>query len=205
MYMPRAFNQTEQMAICDGLKAAGRQYFSAQGVVRTSVEQLTTAAGIAKGSFYKFYASKELLFFELLEESQNRIRSLYLSPSKKQAEKNRKSFEIITRKVFEEFCSDPFIHIMSKEHELLAITRKVPTGYLQRHQADDRAFIKELIDTWNAAPRPPSVDQIAACLTMLVLLGLKRDFVGERLLPHALESVVANLCDCFFVANHANN
>ena len=30
---------------------------------KTAVDQLTQAVGIAKGSFYKFYASKELLFF----------------------------------------------------------------------------------------------------------------------------------------------
>lgn len=34
---------------------------------KTSVDQLTRAVGIAKGSFYKFYESKEMLFFAVLE------------------------------------------------------------------------------------------------------------------------------------------
>lgn len=34
---------------------------------KTSVEQLTEAAGITKGSFYKFFPSKELLFFAVPE------------------------------------------------------------------------------------------------------------------------------------------
>ena len=33
------------------------------GMKKTSVDQLTKAVGIAKGSFYKFYESKEMLFF----------------------------------------------------------------------------------------------------------------------------------------------
>lgn len=37
------------------------------GMKKTSVEQLTRAVGIAKGSFYKFYKSKEILFFAVLE------------------------------------------------------------------------------------------------------------------------------------------
>lgn len=37
------------------------------GMRKTSVEQLTEAAGIAKCSFYKFFPSKELLFFAVLE------------------------------------------------------------------------------------------------------------------------------------------
>ena len=39
----------------------------ALGMKKTSVEQLTKAVGIAKGSFYKFYESKEVLFFAVLE------------------------------------------------------------------------------------------------------------------------------------------
>ena len=38
------------------------------GMRKTSVEQLTKAVGISKGSFYKFFDSKELLFFAVLED-----------------------------------------------------------------------------------------------------------------------------------------
>ena len=38
------------------------------GMKKTSVDQLTKAVGIAKGSFYKFYESKEMLFFAVLED-----------------------------------------------------------------------------------------------------------------------------------------
>lgn len=38
------------------------------GMRKTSVEQLAEAVGISKGSFYKFFDSKELLFFAVLED-----------------------------------------------------------------------------------------------------------------------------------------
>ena len=37
------------------------------GIRKTSVEQLTEAVGIAKGSFYTVFPSKDLLFFAVLE------------------------------------------------------------------------------------------------------------------------------------------
>ena len=43
------------------------------GMRKTSVEQLTEAVGISKGSFYKFFDSKELLFFAVLEDSPYRV------------------------------------------------------------------------------------------------------------------------------------
>lgn len=38
------------------------------GMKKTYVHQLTKAIGIAKGSFYKFFASKELLFLAFLKK-----------------------------------------------------------------------------------------------------------------------------------------
>lgn len=40
------------------------------GMRKTSVEQLTEAVGIAKGSFYKFFPSKEMVFFAAPESIQ---------------------------------------------------------------------------------------------------------------------------------------
>ena len=39
------------------------------GMKKTSVDQLTKAVGIAKGSFYKFYESKEMLFLRFWRAS----------------------------------------------------------------------------------------------------------------------------------------
>ena len=39
------------------------------GIRKTSVEQLTEAVGIAKGSFYTVFPSKDLLFFAVLENT----------------------------------------------------------------------------------------------------------------------------------------
>ena len=49
------------------------------GMRKTSVEQLAEAVGISKGSFYKFFDSKELLFFAVLEDIHTCL--LYTSPS----------------------------------------------------------------------------------------------------------------------------
>ena len=73
--MPRAFNDREERQIRARLRKDGRKLFAARGVLKTSIEEIARSAGIAKGSFYKFYGSKELLFFELLEETQNEIRA----------------------------------------------------------------------------------------------------------------------------------
>lgn len=52
--------------IRERLLSAGRELFSRYGLRKTTVEDITRAAGIAKGTFYLFFPSKEALYGEVL-------------------------------------------------------------------------------------------------------------------------------------------
>ena len=58
-----AFTDYETEQLRKALLKETRHCAVTLGMKKTSVEQLTKAVGIAKGSFYKFYESKEMLFF----------------------------------------------------------------------------------------------------------------------------------------------
>jgi AcrR family transcriptional regulator len=70
--MPRAFTADEATAIRAKLMAAGAESFARMGIRRTTVDELTRAAGISKGAFYSFFDTKESLFLALLEEHEIR-------------------------------------------------------------------------------------------------------------------------------------
>ena len=63
-----AFTEEQNEKIRNDLICEARHCGITIGMRKTSVEQLTNAAGISKGSFYKFFDSKELLFFAVLED-----------------------------------------------------------------------------------------------------------------------------------------
>ena len=63
-----AFSAEENAAIRETLLREARRCAVTLGLRKTSVEQLAEAVGISKGSFYKFFDSKELLFFAALED-----------------------------------------------------------------------------------------------------------------------------------------
>ena len=71
--MPMAFSAEENAAIRETLLREARRCAVTLGLRKTSVEQLTEAAGISKGLFYKYFASKELLFFEVLEDIHSEV------------------------------------------------------------------------------------------------------------------------------------
>jgi len=57
-----AFTDFETEQLRKALLKETRRCAVTLGMKKTSVDQLTKAVGIAKGSFYKFYESKEMLF-----------------------------------------------------------------------------------------------------------------------------------------------
>ncbi|MFC2099722.1 TetR/AcrR family transcriptional regulator [Candidatus Bipolaricaulota bacterium] len=63
--MPRAFTAVEKETIRSRLMAAGRTCFLRYGLKKTTIEDLVKPAGVAKASFYLFFASKEDLYVEL--------------------------------------------------------------------------------------------------------------------------------------------
>lgn len=56
--MPKKFTEQEREWIKHKLLTEGRRCFEVHGIKKTSVEELTKAAGIAQGSFYMFFDRK---------------------------------------------------------------------------------------------------------------------------------------------------
>lgn len=63
--MPNAFTEEESKRIRQELILAGMRLSKELGVQKMSVEKLTAAVGIAKGSFYLFFSSKEDFILEV--------------------------------------------------------------------------------------------------------------------------------------------
>lgn len=194
--MPRRFNPREETEIRSRLVVAARRSFTARGVARTTIEELARAAGIAKGSFYRFFASKELLFFELLEASQNRLREPLLVDVPDGAAARKTALRSRLHRLVADFAADPILAQAAQQDALSALRLRVPQDVLERHRKKDRRFLRRLISRWRvqgASPLP--VDRLAALVTLLVLTTLQRDFLGERLFPIARDDVVDLLCD----------
>lgn len=66
--MPRRFSEAEEQLITEQLRRAGRTIMGTRGVRKTTIDELARAAAISKGSFYRFYSSKEELALEILAE-----------------------------------------------------------------------------------------------------------------------------------------
>lgn len=198
--MPRPFDERERSAIRQRLRAVGREQFGTRGLRKTTIADLARAAGIAKGSFYLFFASKEDLFFQLLEEVQNELRGPMLEPDEVIDANPEPAFREFLRRMVDAFESHPILMVLTREDELAALMRRLPPAQLEEHSLDDQKFIQSLVERWQRSGRFRAADPeaVSALVTLMVLSALHRDFVGERLYPVVSEMMIDLLCRQFF-------
>lgn len=142
--MPTAFTEKEMEIIKQKLKEEALFCMKRYGIKHTNVEQLAQAAGISKGAFYKFYASKELLFFEIIEDLHSDWYTLALNTFEDNKDKsNKKIVEKILIVVFEYMVESSLMEVMEKELDVLL--RKLPQEIINNHYHDEAAHISQLI------------------------------------------------------------
>ena len=66
--MPVIFSEEQREQIRRQIKEQAKELFSQKSVRKTSVSELAESVGIAKGTFYHFYASKGALVAEIIDD-----------------------------------------------------------------------------------------------------------------------------------------
>ena len=141
--MPR-FSEREKERIYEKLREEGEKLFVQHGLRKVTVDELSQAAGIAKGTFYHFYESKEHLFmdinvkiqFKLWERMNTVLEENKVLPPKE-----------LTRKIFmtmAEFTHDyPLINMVDQD-TIEQLIRKLPQDVVEKHVREDSEFLRKL-------------------------------------------------------------
>lgn len=76
--MPVIFSEKKRQEISRKIKSTALQLFEEKGIRKTTVAELAQSVGIAKGTFYNFYATKGQLVAEIIDDfntaAQNELR-----------------------------------------------------------------------------------------------------------------------------------
>lgn len=194
--MPRAFSEPERGAIRAALLSHGLRLFSGQGLRKTSVEQLAAAAGISKGAFYLFFASKEELFFTLLEQYEARYKAALLEQIARADLAPRPRMAAMLERALAEWRADAlFTRFSRAEYELLL--RRLPPERVAAHLAADEAFAEEFAAAWAAQgvalAAPPRL--VAGLIRALFFVSLHEDDFGDGVFPAVIAALVAMLAE----------
>lgn len=193
--MPRKFDDNEKNRIHNKLLDAGYELFSQYGFKKTSVSDIAKASGIASGTFYSFYASKEELFFALMEQEEQRIQHSLLQQLHG-APMNKVAFIRFLKQSLQLIIDNPILKEVLLPEQLESIIRKVPTSQWEGNYAGDVEKLGPLIVEWQTrnvvrADLEPAL--IVNLIRSLVLLSLQKKAIGEELFSDTFEHLATSV------------
>ncbi len=189
--MPRAFSERERELIQERLRAAGRDAFRAQGLRRTSVEELARAAGISKGAFYLFYPSKEALFFDVLERFEAAMRERLLREVDG-APRDGPRLLLTTALSLRE--AEPLLERLAVE-DAAYLLRTIPEEQARELLQGDVAFVAEVVERLGRAGVRIGAEPVvlAGLLRALFFVSLHREEIGAAVYPAVANLLVERL------------
>jgi AcrR family transcriptional regulator len=189
--MAKAFTQSDKDQIRHSLLQKGREYFIKYSLKKTSVDELAKAVGIAKGSFYKFFDSKEALFMAIHEESEEKFRTdlmQKLNETKEPVDKLRLFFKS-SFLILEE---DPLLRVVFGKGEYENLSGLITSEQYQEHYSHNIVFMGELIRQWQEQGIVKQIDaEVASNLIASVFfIYLQKETIGEKMYARVTDMMV---------------
>lgn len=182
---------TEQRKhIHETLLTQSKELFIQYGFSKTSIDDIVNACGIAKGSFYSYYPSKEELFYAVLrreEEIKNKIITEVMSESLPPKELLIRFFDISFKAIEE----NAFLQNLYQRGEYEKIVKKLPKKLIDDHAKEDLesslGFVKFLQEKGVAEDDP---EVLIGLFRLMMLLPLHREEIGERVFGKTVKKMI---------------
>ena len=173
---------------------AGLKHFERHGVRSARIEDMCHDVGIAKGSFYAFFPSKEELFMTIVEarERQHMDDMFAFIAAEKGTERDRAGgfFDLIRRKLE----TDPVLNLVLRHGEVAHLVRKLGPARFEASQRRDRDFAESAVKRWrDAGGSPVEPGDLLGLMTIALTLATQR----ENMSRDQYESTAALLRELF--------
>ncbi len=196
--MPRAFTEVERDAIRAKLLQAGRDCFLRYGLKKTTIEDLTRPAGIAKASFYLFFDNKERLFIEVFLEEIPAMMERLMAASFGTTDDAREALILLMRAIVREMERNEISRILlDNPAEIEPIASAMDYEEILRRVAVSFAPIVEAIAQAQARGEIIDADpfQIVYSLGLVKLLAFNREHIPDALYEAMVELAPRILAD----------
>jgi len=189
--MPR-FTEAEKEHIRHLLLTKGRELFSRYGLAKTSIDDIVQVCGIGKGTFYKFFSSKEELFYVILHQEEagreqllsQLLRDEKLSPKERIAAFFRKAFQLADE--------NPFLRFLFEDGEYERLIRKLPRHLVESASRDNldkgKEVIAALMDRGILRKDDPEI--VAGVMQAVLMLRMHKEKLGEERFPLIMERMI---------------
>lgn len=192
--MPRGFTDQEKERIHVALMERGKALFETYGLRKTTVDELAVAAGISKGAFYRFFDSKEALFFAILRAAEAEVHQQLLPTQAIADVSGVEHFRSMLTRVLALWRSTPLFARVGNE-EYAQLVRALPPETVQAHLADDAAFAHTFVAHWRQAgvPIAAAPEVVSELIRALFFVSLHEAEFRAGVFPQVMDALITGI------------
>ncbi len=187
--MPKALSEKEKSIIRERLLTEAEESLKIYGVRKTTVDQLVSRVNIPKGTFYLFYNSKELLFYELFRKKHDEIQKSFLQ--KIESIKNNISAFVLAELIFTTYkeLDNSFLFKFITNGDLELVLRKLSSQELENHIEQDNLMMEGLL---KIIPHmnPTKLEEYSGALRIAFISSLHKKEIGKDIFDNALKLTI---------------
>lgn len=178
--MPKAFDEKEREAIKERLVKEGRVLFERYGLKKTNVAEISDASGIAKGSFYNFYSSKEELFIDVMDAFEAEFQTELIARISRQNLGRKEMLKELLSLMFTMQRENAIMAYAMNEEQMSEIFSKIPDEKMQRFIDRDVNLVQQLTGLLGDGfeKYPPEV--LSGLFRALFSLNLQKRMIGTE-------------------------
>jgi len=105
------FSDKKRAELREKIQKTSLVLFSKYGIKKTTIDDVVKATGVAKGTFYLFYSSKEELIFELIKKGYS-PRNEFLQNLQSANSMDTKTFKEAFRIMIKELAENPLLPML---------------------------------------------------------------------------------------------
>ncbi|MGE7943851.1 TetR/AcrR family transcriptional regulator [Lysinibacillus xylanilyticus] len=180
----------QRKQIHETLLSKSKELFIQYGFSKTSIDDIVNACGIAKGSFYSYYPTKEELFYAVLrreEEIKNNIIAEVMSESLPPKELLMRFFDISFKAIEE----NEFFQSLYQRGEYERIVKRLPKELIDDHAKEDLEsslqFV-EFLQEKGVTEEDPEI--LIGLFRIMMLLPLHRQEIGEQTFLKTIKKMI---------------
>lgn len=195
--MARGFNEHERQVITQALIEQGRKLFRKFGFQKTSIHEMTKKVGIAQGTFYKFFRSKEELYFTILEMEEQKLREHLMNMNVHGDVPPKAAFKQMLQEMIHAIETNPLIRELYAGSTMKDMMRRLPPHVLETHFTKDSEALEALIEKWKSLGVHVKEDPalVSGVLRSLFLLPLRKEEIGAAVYRDTVDLLISLIAD----------
>jgi AcrR family transcriptional regulator len=191
--LPKTFSEHERLAIKTKLKEEGKTCLSLYGMKKTTVDELVRRVHIPKGTFYLFYASKELLFFDILIDLHDSLQQTLLTQIQQQT--TPLSVEQVTDLIYTLYkaIDATFLPSFLASGDLELLMRKLPPEIATEHAKKDDFSVEQLLNLLSIKTTGEDIEVFSAALRGIFTTLFHKQEIGEAVYDKAIYMMIKGI------------